>query len=64
MVILGLYSRVGGLLIAGNMLFALLLAHRADLFTLTKMGGRALELQGFFLFSGLAILLLGRSLGY
>lgn len=41
------------------MLFALVLTHRAELFTLTEMGGWALELQAFFLFSGLAILLLG-----
>ncbi|WP_025039734.1 DoxX family protein [Nitrosospira briensis] len=59
MIILGVYSRVGGLLIAGNMLFALALAHRAELFTLTAMGGWALELQGFFLFSGLAIIFFG-----
>lgn len=59
MVILGVYSRIGGLLIVGNMLFALVLAHRAELFTLTATGGWALELQAFFLFSGLAILLLG-----
>ena len=59
MVILGIYSRIGGLLIAGNMLFALALAHRAQIFTLTNMGGWALELQGFFLLSGLAIIFLG-----
>jgi putative oxidoreductase len=59
MVILGIYSRIGGLLIAGNMLFALGLAHRAQFFTLTNMGGWALELQAFFLFPGLAIVLLG-----
>ncbi|MBA4143747.1 MAG: DoxX family protein [Nitrosospira sp.] len=59
MVILGIYSRIGGLLIVGNMLFALVLAHRAEIFTLTDTGGWALELQAFFLFSGLAILLLG-----
>ena len=59
MVILGVYSRIGGLLIAGNMLFALALAHRAQIFTLTNMGGWALELQGFFLLSGLAIIFLG-----
>lgn len=44
MVILGIYSRIGGLLIASNMLFALALAHRAQIFTLTNMGGWALEL--------------------
>jgi putative oxidoreductase len=59
MVIVGFYSRLGGLLILGNMVFALMLAHRAQLFTLTANGGWALELQGFYLFSGLAVLFLG-----
>ena len=59
MVILGLYSRLGGLLIFGNMVFALTLAHRTQLFTLTANGGWTLELQGFYLFSGLAVLFLG-----
>lgn len=59
MVIFGIYSRIGGLLIAGNMLFALALAHRAQIFTLTNMGSWALELQGLFLLSGLAIIFLG-----
>jgi putative oxidoreductase len=59
MVILGVYSRLGGLFIAGNMLFALGLAHRAQIFTLTSTGGWALELQAFFLFAGLAIIFLG-----
>lgn len=59
MVILGVYSRIGGMLIVGNMLFAIALAHGAQIFTLTNMGGWALELQGFFLFSGLAIIFLG-----
>ncbi len=59
LVIVGLYTRVGALLIAGNMLFALLLAHRAELFTLAPTGGWALELQGMFLFGAVAALLLG-----
>lgn len=59
MVILGFFSRLGGLLIFGNMIFALVLAHRDQLFTLTNTGGWALELQGFYLFSGLTILFLG-----
>ena len=59
MVILGIYSRLGGFFIAGNMLFAIGLAHRAQIFTLTNTGGWALELQGFFLFSGLALIFLG-----
>lgn len=59
LVIVGLYTRVGALLTAGNMLFALLLAHRAELFTLAPTGGWALELQGMFLFGAVAVLLLG-----
>lgn len=59
MVILGFFSRLGGLLIFGNMIFALVLAHRDQLFTLTNTGGWTLELQGFYLFCGLAILFLG-----
>lgn len=59
LVIVGLYTRAGALLIAGNMLFALLLAHRAELFTLAPTGGWALELQAMFLFGAVAVLLLG-----
>lgn len=59
MIILGIYSRLGGLLVFGNMVFALVLAHRAQLFALTGNGGWALELQAFYLLCGLAILFLG-----
>lgn len=59
MVVLGIYSRAGGALIVGNMLFALSLAHRGELLTLSPTGGWAVELQAFFLFSALAIILLG-----
>ena len=59
MIILGIFSRFGGFLVFGNMLFALVLAHRSQLLTLTGNGGWALELQAFYLFSGLAILFLG-----
>ena len=59
MIILGIFSRLGGFLVFGNILFALVLAHSSQLFTLTSNGGWALELQAFYLFSGLAILLLG-----
>jgi putative oxidoreductase len=59
MLVLGVFSRVGGLLIVINMLFAIALAHSGDLFSLTEHGGWRLELQGFYLFGGLAVLLLG-----
>ncbi|MDN5752974.1 MAG: DoxX family protein [Nitrosospira sp.] len=59
MIILGFFSRIGALLVLGNMIFALILVHRAEFLTLTNTGGWALELQGFYLFSSLAILFLG-----
>lgn len=59
MIILGVYSRIGGLLIAGNMIFAIVLVHTNDLFALSQNGGWALELQAFYLFCGLAISFLG-----
>lgn len=57
--IIGLYTRVGAILIIGNMLVALALAHSQELFSLGSMGGWALELQGMFLFGAVAIALLG-----
>ena len=59
LLILGLYARVGAAVIVVNMLFAILLAHRADLFLIGPAGGWALELQGFFLFTAVAVLLMG-----
>jgi len=59
LVIVGFYARAGAAVIVVNMLFAVMLAHRADLFVLTKTGGWALELQAFFLFTALALALIG-----
>lgn len=59
MVIFGIYARIGGALIFGNMAFAIALAHSGDLLALTKHGGWALELQGFYLLCGLAVVFLG-----
>lgn len=55
MVILGLFTRVGAFLIFVNMIFAIVLVHRPELLTLGKQGGWALELQGMFLFTALAL---------
>jgi putative oxidoreductase len=59
MIILGVFSRFGALLVFGNMIFAIVLAHRSQLFALTDHGGHALELQIFFLLTGLAVFFLG-----
>jgi putative oxidoreductase len=59
MIILGIQARLGGLIVVLNMVFAILLVHSGDLFSLTEHGGWRLELQGFYLFGGLAIMFLG-----
>lgn len=59
LIILGIYSRIGGLIAVINMLFVLGLVHMKDLFMLGKSGGWALELQGLYLVGGLVILLMG-----
>ncbi|OOC48810.1 MULTISPECIES: DoxX family protein [Thioalkalivibrio] len=59
LVIIGLYSRIGAVIIAINMLFAIALAHTHEVFLLTGTGGWALELQGMFLFTAIALALTG-----
>lgn len=59
LMIAGLWTRPAALVIVINMIVAVWLAHMSDLFTLTKSGGWALELQGMFLFGALAVALLG-----
>lgn len=59
MVIVGYQARIGGLLIAINMVFALLLAHSGDFFSLTEHGGSAVELQLFYLLTAIAVMFLG-----
>lgn len=59
LVILGVLTRLGGAVIAINMLFAVMLARTGSLLVLSPSGGYALELEAFYLFCGLAIVLLG-----
>lgn len=59
LVIIGLWTRPAALVIAINMVVAILLVHMRELFTLSKSGGWALELQGMFLFGAIAVALLG-----
>ncbi len=57
--IAGFYARIGAALIAINMLFAFALAHLSQLTQLNEQGGWSLELQGMFLFTAIAIILIG-----
>jgi putative oxidoreductase len=59
LLIAGFYARIGAALIAVNMLFAFALAHAAQLTSLNEQGGWALELQGMFLFTAIALVLIG-----
>lgn len=59
MILFGIWTRIAALVIAINMLVALLLVHTGEFFTLAKTGGWALELQGMFLVAAIVIALLG-----
>ena len=59
LLIVGFYARVGAALIAINMIFAIALAHANELTSLTRNGGWALELQGMFLATAVALMLMG-----
>lgn len=59
LMIIGFYARLGGILATINMVVAILLAHKAQIFTLNPMWGWSIETQGLFLFSSLAVALLG-----
>ena len=59
LIILGLFTRLGAVIIAVNMLFAIGLAHMGQLGSMTQTGGWALELQGMFLFTAIALAFMG-----
>jgi putative oxidoreductase len=59
LVLVGLMTRPAALVIAINMVVAVVLVHMAELLTLSKTGGWALELQGMFLAAALAVAFLG-----
>jgi putative oxidoreductase len=59
LVIAGFHARIGAALIAANMVVAIGLAHLGQLAQLNDQGGWALELQGMFLATAVAVALLG-----
>ena len=59
MLILGLYARAAAATVLVNMVVAVYLVHQGDLLKLTAQGGWALELQAFYFFTALAVLLFG-----
>ena len=59
LLIVGFHARIGAALVALNMLVAIALAHMGELTSLGQSGGWALELQGMFLFTAIALVFLG-----
>jgi len=59
MLILGYRTRLASLIIVSTMIVAIGLVHQNDLLDLGQHGGWRLELQGFYLFTSLAIACLG-----
>ena len=59
LILSGFYARIGGLIVAFNMLVALALVHMGQFGQLNEQGGWALELQGMYLAAAIAIALLG-----
>jgi len=59
LIILGLWTRLGALLIAINMVVAVVLVLTSKLFAMAPTGGYALELEAIYLFAAIAVALLG-----
>lgn len=59
MLLIGFHARIGGMLVAVNMLVAVFLAHMGQLDQLNGQGGWALELQGMFFAAAVTIALIG-----
>ncbi len=59
LLIAGIWTRTAALLGAVNMVVAIALMHGADIATLSKSGGWAIELQALYLALALAVALLG-----
>jgi putative oxidoreductase len=55
----GFHARLGGVLVAINMLVAVFLVHQGQLGQLNEQGGWALELQAMFFAAAVAIALFG-----
>lgn len=59
LIIIGYRTRLASVVFIVNMLFALLLVHANDVFSLNQTGGWALELIGLYLFGAAALFFTG-----
>ena len=59
LLIVGLFTRAAAAIIVINMIFAVLLVHAGELFSMEKSGGYALELQALYLVTAIVVALIG-----
>lgn len=59
LILFGVWTRLAAMIVAGNMIVAVLLVHTKEFFTMSQTGGWALELQGMYFFAAIALALLG-----
>lgn len=59
LILFGVFTRAAALVVAINMIVAVLLVHTKQFFTLSETGGWALELQGMYFGAAIAVALLG-----
>ncbi|MDO8301032.1 DoxX family protein [Lacisediminimonas sp.] len=59
LIVIGVWTRMAAMVVVINMIVAVALVHSGDFLKITSTGGWALELQAFYLFVALAIVLLG-----
>ena len=59
LVILGVFSRASGLVVAFDLLVAVVLVAHTRMFALSPGGGWGLELEALYFFGGLAVFFLG-----
>ena len=59
LLIVGVYARAAAVVVAINMIVAVVLVHMGDLGMLGKSGGWALELQGMFFLAAVVVALIG-----
>lgn len=58
-ILIGVFTRLAGLIYAVNMVFAVLLVAGSQFYKLTNVGAWALETEALYFFGGITIMLLG-----
>lgn len=59
LILIGFRARIAALFYAANCIFAIVLAHSTELFTINQFGGWTVELLGLYLFGSTALFFTG-----